>query len=53
MITEKIKWRIQLNIRSLGEDVSLVPLSVQPDGTPAQFRIQEGMTWSLTNTFSF
>lgn len=53
MITGKIKWRIQLNIRSLGEDVSLVPISVQPDGTPAQFRIQEGMTWSLTNTFSF
>ena len=53
MLTDKIKWRVQLNVRSAGEDVSLIPLSVQPDGTPAQFRIQEGMTWSLTNTISF
>ena len=52
-LNEKIKWRIQMNVRNVGEDVGLVPLSVQPDGTPAQYRIQEGMTWSLTNTFSF
>jgi len=52
-LNDKIKWRVQMNLRNVGEDVGLVPLSVQPDGSAAQYRIQEGMTWSLTNTFSF
>jgi hypothetical protein len=26
---------------------------VNPDGSPAQFRIADGMTWSLRNTFEF
>ncbi len=50
---EKITWKIQLNLRSVGEKAELVPLSVQPDGTPALYRIEDGMTWTLTNTFSF
>lgn len=49
----RIDWRIQLNLRSVGENPHLDPLSVQPDGTPALYRIEDGMTWSLTNTFSF
>lgn len=52
-LTEKLRWRVQLNFRNLGEDPHLVPISVQPDGSPAAFRIAEGTTWSLTNTFSF
>ena len=52
-LTSKIGWRIQLNLRNVGEKSHLVPFSVQPDGSPAAFRIQEGMAWSLTNTFTF
>ena len=52
-VTRKIKWRIQANVRNVGEKVGLTPISVEPDGSPAAQRIQEGMTWQLTNTFSF
>jgi outer membrane receptor protein involved in Fe transport len=52
-LSKKLTWRVQLNLRNVGEDVHLVPFSVQPDGSPAAFRIQEGMTWQLTNTLSF
>ena len=52
-LTKTLKWRIQANLRNVGKDVGLVPISVQPDGTPAQYRIEEGMTWSISNTFSF
>ncbi|MBE2213340.1 MAG: TonB-dependent receptor [Opitutaceae bacterium] len=52
-ITEKIDWRIQLNIRNLFADESLIPVTVQPDGSPAVSRIPDLTTWTLTNTFSF
>src|SRR5262249_14257751 len=52
-LTKKLDWRIQLNMRNVGEKPHLVAISVEPDGTPAAQRIEEGMVWSLTNTFSF
>ena len=52
-ITDKITWRIQLNLSSVGKKPRLTPISIQPDGTPGQYRIEEGMTWQLTNTISF
>lgn len=52
-LTDRIRWRIQLNLRNVGQSVTLVPISVQPDGTPALQRIREGQTWAVTNTFSF
>jgi hypothetical protein len=52
-LTSKINWRIQLNVNELGKKAHLIPTSVQPDGSPAGFRINEGMNWTLTNTFSF
>jgi len=52
-LSTKVKWRIQANLHNVGEKVGLTPVSVQPDGTPAAQRIQEGMTWQLTNTLSF
>ncbi len=52
-VTEKVKWRVQLNLGSVGTNPRLIPYNVQPDGTPGAYRIQEGMTWSLTNTLSF
>ena len=52
-LTKTIDWRIQVNIRALGESTKLVPLSINPDGQVAYSRIQEGMGWQLTNTFEF
>ena len=58
-LTSKINWNIQLNVRSVGKKAHLQPISVQPllksDGSYdyANYRIKDGMTWSITNTFSF
>jgi outer membrane receptor protein involved in Fe transport len=49
----KINWRIQLNLRDVGEASHLVAARYQPDGTLALARIQQGMTWQLTNSFDF
>lgn len=52
-ITEKIKWRAQLNIRDAFASKKLIPVTVQPDGSPGAYRIPEPRVWTLTNTFSF
>jgi outer membrane receptor for ferric coprogen and ferric-rhodotorulic acid len=52
-ITSKINWKIQLNVRNVGEGNKRVHIARQPNGDVAQDRIQYGMGWSLTNTFSF
>jgi hypothetical protein len=52
-LTAKIEWKVQLNLSNVGDKARFVPISVQPDGTPAAFRIADGMGWQLTNTFSF
>lgn len=52
-IGDKVDWRIQLNLRSVGEDVGYTPISANPGGDFATVRITEGMSWSLTNTFKF
>jgi hypothetical protein len=52
-LTSKINWRIQTNLRNVGDHPHLIPISVQPDGSPAMSRIAEGFGWQVTNTFSF
>ena len=57
-LTDKIDWRIQFNIRNLGDGRKVIPLTVQPttDGrnyTVAAWRIAPGQTWELTSTFKF
>jgi len=34
-LSDKIDWRIQLNVRNLGNGDGLIPITTQPDGTPA------------------
>jgi hypothetical protein len=46
-------WRIQLNLRNVGEKTRLVPAYYEPDGSLSLARIQEGMTFRLTNTLEF
>ncbi len=52
-LNEKLNWRIQLNLRNVGENAGLDPVSINPDGTVAFARITEGMNWQLTNTLEF
>jgi hypothetical protein len=52
-INRRFNWRIQLNIRDVGESTKLVAARYQPDGVLALARIQQGMTWQLTNTIEF
>ena len=52
-LTNKIGWRVQLNLRNVGEKAHLVPVNLQPDGSVALARIAEGMIWQVTNTFTF
>lgn len=50
---DKVDWRVQLNVRSIGKGNDLIPITTQPDGTPAGYRIAPRQYWSLTNTFRF
>jgi hypothetical protein len=53
-ITNRIGWRVQLNVYNVGKNDKLIPISVQPDGkTWASARIAPVQEWMLTNTFSF
>ena len=52
-LTSKIDWRIQLNLRNVGEKVHLVTVAVEPDGHSAQKRIQDGQTFELSTKFTF
>jgi len=52
-IGQNLNWRIQLNLRSVGEKDKLVASAVQPNGDLALARIQQGMDWELTNSFDF
>lgn len=52
-ITEKVDWQIQLNVRSVGKGNDVIPITVQPDGTPAGLRIAPRQYWTLSNTFRF
>ncbi|HEX2657026.1 MAG TPA: TonB-dependent receptor plug domain-containing protein, partial [Polyangia bacterium] len=49
-LNTKINWRVQLNLRNVGESKGLEPVTINPDGTVALSRITEGMTYQLTNT---
>jgi hypothetical protein len=48
-----VNWRIQLNLHNIGEKSHLVADAVETDGSVALARIEDGMTWNLTNTFEF
>jgi hypothetical protein len=48
-----IDWSIQLNVRNAFEDDSLIPITTQPDGSAATYRIAPAQTWTITNTFRF
>jgi outer membrane receptor protein involved in Fe transport len=52
-IWRNIDWSVQLNVRNIGVGNELVPVTTQPDGSGATYRIRPPQTWQLTNTFRF
>lgn len=52
-INKRLTWRTQINVRNVGKGDYLIPITVQPDGTVAAWRIAPTQVWSLTNTLSF
>jgi len=52
-LTDRIDWKIQLNLfNAFGENEG-VPLNRNPDGTIGLLGIREGQSWALTTTFGF
>lgn len=53
LFSDKVDWKVQLNIRNLEDDNDLVPTFANPNGEIAGWRIKEPRSFVLTNTFSF
>ena len=53
-LSQKIGWKIQLNIRNAFAKEGLIPISIEPDGkTWASVRVKPNQEWFVTNSFSF
>lgn len=52
-LTDKINWKIQLNLRNLLGDDEDIPVRANPDGSIAAIRIPNEKAWFVTNTFEF
>ncbi len=52
-LSKKLHWHVQLNVKDAFQGEELIPITYQPDGTVAAYRIAPTRTFSLTNTFSF
>ncbi|EDY81205.1 TonB-dependent receptor plug domain protein [Verrucomicrobiia bacterium DG1235] len=53
IFNDKVDWRMQVNISNVGVGEELIPVTVQPDGTPAAYRIRPPQQIFLSNTFEF
>ncbi len=51
--SDRINWSIQLNIRNIGVGNELVPITTEPGGGGATYRIRPPQSWLVTNTISF
>lgn len=52
-IGDKVRTKVQLNVRDALENGGLEPIAVNPDGRPTAFRIVEPRQWYLTATLDF
>ncbi len=52
-IWKDVEWQIQLNVRNAFVGNELIPITTQPDGSPAGWRIRPPQTFQLTSTFRF
>jgi hypothetical protein len=51
--SDKVGWKIQLNIINALENGRLMPTAINFDGTPWAYRIIDSRQFALTSTFSF
>lgn len=52
-LSDRVDWKIQLNVSNVTADDDLIPVTVNVDGTPAASRIAPQRTWRIANTFTF
>lgn len=52
-LSKKLHWHVQLNVKDAFQGKELIPITYQPDGTVAAYRIAPTRTFTLTNTISF
>ena len=52
-LTDKIDWKLQLNVRNLLGDDDLIPVVTNPDGRVAAYRNSNPRDMFVTSTFSF
>ncbi len=52
-LTDKVRMKVQLNVRDVAEKGGLETIYYNMDGSPAQYRIKNPRTWYLTTTFDF
>jgi outer membrane receptor protein involved in Fe transport len=50
---DKVRTKLQLNVRDALESGRLAPIAANPDGTASAYRIVEPRQWYLTATFDF
>ncbi len=53
IFNDKIRMKIQLNVRDVLESGGLQAVVFNQDGSPAQYRIKDPRTWFVTTTFDF
>jgi len=52
-LTNRIRWRGQVNLFNITTKKELIPVTVQGDGSLAVGRIPDLFRWTFTNTFTF
>ncbi|HWA27926.1 MAG TPA: TonB-dependent receptor plug domain-containing protein [Lacunisphaera sp.] len=52
-ISDKLNWRVQVNVKDAFQSKGLIPITYQPNGTVAAYRIVSGQSFTLSNTFEF
>ncbi len=53
ILSDKVRMKIQLNVRDVLEDGGLQAVVFNQDGSPAQYRIKDPRVWFVTTTFDF
>lgn len=48
-----VKWDINLNVRNIMGEDSLIPVKINPDGSYGTVRVPPERTWNITNSFTF
>ncbi|HEU5080331.1 MAG TPA: TonB-dependent receptor plug domain-containing protein [Opitutaceae bacterium] len=52
-VWRNVTWNVQFNVRNVGVGNELVPITTEPDGSGATYRIRPPQSFTLTNTFTF